>query len=71
MILPVELVVRGSTRRRPRATSSGPLSMYSLRNVRIASNTLSFISGHVSECPHAVAATAASIPVGFSNSSMW
>ena len=41
----------------PRGRAPGPCRCSAPRNVRIASNTLSFISGQVSECVHAVAAT--------------
>ncbi len=60
---------RTPRRRRPSrgyGTRSGPLSMYRARKVRIASNTLSFISGQPSFCVHAVAATASFMPVVFS-----
>ena len=40
--------------------------MYSARNVRSASNTVSFISAQVIEWPQVVAATWASMPVVFS-----
>ena len=70
IVLPVELVARASTRRR---LGNGLGALVDVGRAEGPQRVPRAVvdRGHVSEWPQAVAATAASIPVVFWNSSMW